>query len=211
MSSKKGPFIHVVGVIGLKAAGKGVFCDRLAHQHGYTAFRLSDAVRNAMLEEVGNSAPSVTEMQNFSNRKKRETGDFGIWGSKVLELAQKRGCTKVLLDGVRNPAEIESARRIAGNAFALVGIVAPITLRAERFLKRGQAGDPLEMAKFLQVDDRDRGIGEGENGQLVDRCLAQVPFANLYNNVGTLQEFHDWGDHTICRMLHDIGESCGAV
>ena len=210
MSAHKGPFLHVVGVIGLKAAGKGVFCDRLQAQ-GYTSFRLSDAVRNAMLEEVENSAPSVTQMQDFSNRKKRETGDFGYWGSRVLELAEKRGCLKVLLDGVRNPAEIESARRVAGSAFALVGITAPIEIRAERFMKRGQAGDPLEMMKFLRVDDRDRGVGEPENGQLVDRCLAQVPFNNLYNNAGSLQEFYDWTDTTICRLLHDIGLHCGAI
>jgi dephospho-CoA kinase len=210
MSANKGPFVHVVGVVGLKAAGKGVFCDRLREQ-GYTAYRLSDAVRNAMLEEAGNSAPSVTQMQDFSNRKKRETGDYGIWGSKVLELAQKRGCRKVLLDGIRNPAEIDAARRVAGSVFALVGIVAPIEVRAERFIKRGQAGDPLELMKFLQVDDRDRGVGEQANGQLVDRCLAQVPFANLYNNAGSLQEFHDWTDATICHLLHDIGESCGAI
>ncbi len=210
MTLQNGPFVHVVGVIGLKAAGKGVFCDRL-REFGYTAFRLSDAVRNAMLEEADNSAPSVTQMQDFSNWKKRQTGDFGIWGSKVLELAQKRGCTRVLLDGVRNPAEIEAARRVAGGVFALVGIVAPIDIRAERFIARGQAGDPLELKKFLQVDDRDRGVGEQENGQLVDRCLAQVPFSNLYNNAGTLQEFHDWSDHTICRLLHDVGQSCGAI
>ena len=210
MSANKGPFVHVVGVIGLKAAGKGIFCDHLKTQ-GYAAFRLSDAVRNAMLEEAGNSSPSVTQMQDFSNRKKRETGDFGIWGSRVLELAQKRGCRKVLLDGIRNPSEIDAVRRVAGEVFSLVGITAPIQLRAERFIKRGQAGDPLELMKFLCIDDRDRGTGEPANGQLVDRCLAQVPLANVYNNDGSLQEFHKWIDSTLCQLLHDIGQSCGAV
>lgn len=196
------PFIHVIGLVGLKAAGKDVMAAKLLASN-YVTYRISDAIRNEMAL-AGNTAPTVVEMQDFSNRRKKDSGDDGVWAGEVLKLAISRGHKLVVINGIRNPGEIMSLQNASGNCLNLVGIVAPTMLRYERLTKRQQSGDPSEFEKFLAMDDRDRGIGEPKNGQHVDRCLARVPHENVYNNVGTLEEYEAWVEATKNRMLAEI-------
>lgn len=191
-------FDVVIGLVGLKAAGKDELCKRLA-PCGYETYRLSDAIREE-LRLRGVTDPTVVELQDFSNRMKRETGDSGLWAGKALDLAAGRGHRKLVVNGLRNPGEIDALRHRAGDRLILVGIVAPSDVRCARFLKRGQAGDPAELMAFLKVDDRDRGIGEPPEGQQVDRCMAMVGHENVFNNDGTLERYHEWIDALRLRL-----------
>lgn len=87
-----------------------------------------------------------------------------------------------------------------GGRFVLVGITAPTEVRFRRFIGRRQDGDSDALSAFLEIDDRDRGVGQPSDGQQVERCLALVRPENLYHNVGTLDEFRDW--------LTDLVERC---
>ena len=189
----------VIGLTGLKAAGKGEFGLYLV-KHGFSTLRVSDAVRVAAKQQ-GISDPTVQQLQDIGDRARKDSGDNGFWAQKVLELAVERGIHHLIVDGIRNPGEIATLERLMAQRFTLVGIVAPLEIRAQRFLSRQQAGDPKTMSDFLNVDDRDRGIGQPPDGQQVNACLSQVFAGNLFNNEGTLEEYHKWIEFLYHRLL----------
>jgi hypothetical protein len=164
---------------------------------------------------LGNVNPSVAQMVEYSNERKRSSGEPGIWARLLCEAADAAGEEFLAVNGIRNPGEIVSMRNMMGDDLVLVGIVAPLTLRAERAMKRAQKGDPQDLAGFMAMDDRDRGIGEPPDGQQVDRCLAQVPHENVYNNKGTLGEYFQWINDTQLRIAQErearLAAQAGAV
>ncbi|MDD5251952.1 MAG: hypothetical protein PHT12_04950 [Patescibacteria group bacterium] len=192
-------FDLVIGLTGLKAAGKDVFVE-LARGHGFETIRTSDVIR-AVLRDRGVEQPSVIQLQDEGDRGRRESGDGAYWQKIMLETARRQGWRRLICNGVRNPVEPLALELLLGDRYVLVGIVAPIDIRAQRFLKRGQAGDPAELWEFLKVDDRDRGIGQPMHGQQVDRTLALVEPANLYNNAGTLEDYRAWIGGRILALL----------
>ncbi|KPJ85703.1 hypothetical protein AMJ57_02030 [Parcubacteria bacterium SG8_24] len=191
-------FDIVLGLTGLKAAGKDELGRYLADR-GFVMKRCSDAIREEARRR-GLEDPTVEQLQDIGDEGRQRFGE-GSWAVELLKMFRQEGVRKAIINGIRNPGEIRALQRHLGDRFVLLGVVAPIGTRAQRFLKRGQAGDPSEMASFLQVDDRDRGIGQPPDGQQVDRCLALVEWENLYNNDSSLEAFHDW----IERLLDRIG------
>jgi dephospho-CoA kinase len=187
----------VVAVIGLKGAGKDVLCQRLAEK-GFATYRFSDPIR---AEAVRRGIPdyTVAQLQDIGDEGRR-AGGTGHWARKLLELARENGHRTITVNGSRNPGEIEALRAEAGNRCVLVGIVAPWHIRFARIAKRGQIEDRAELESFLAMDDRDRGIGQPPEGQQVDRCLAMVPWENLYDNEGPIQEYLAWIDALHARL-----------
>ena len=183
----------VIGLTALKAAGKDEFGKPL-EKLGFCSYRASDAIRNECAKR-GEDNPSVEMLQDVGDEVRRKTGDGGCWMRRLLAMAEKDGCRLMVINGIRNPVEIdmlEEDAKTRGFRFVLVGIVAPIMVRINRYMQRGQDGDTLAMEAFLKLDDRDRGTGQPPDGQQVDRCLARVPWENLHSNDGTLEEFHQW-------------------
>jgi len=191
MTSQDAGLESVISLSGLKAAGKDELCKRMA-SYGYASLRLSDPIR---AEAVRRGFPQYTtdQLQDIGNEGRR-LGGPGYWATKTIELARERGLTKVVINGVRNPGETEALCLAAGDRCTLAGIVAPILVRYARVSGRGQVEDRYDLEKFVAMDDRDRGVGEPADGQHVDRCIALVPLENVYNNVGTLAEYHAWID-----------------
>ncbi|MBI2099622.1 hypothetical protein HYT45_04445 [Candidatus Uhrbacteria bacterium] len=184
-------FERVIGLVGLKAAGKDEFGRRLASHYGFTHTRISDAIR-AEAAKLGLANPATAELQDIGNRGRQISGDGGYWPKELLKLMREQDHRRVAVNGIRHPDEAIALKEICGEKFVLVGIVAPTLIRAARFMSRGQAGDPKEFERFLMIDDRDRGIGEPSYGQQVDRTLALARWENIYNNNGSLEEYRTW-------------------
>ncbi|HTM68566.1 MAG TPA: hypothetical protein VL426_04655 [Candidatus Binatia bacterium] len=198
MTSQGTDLESVISLSGLKAAGKDELCKRLT-SYGYASLRLSDPIR---AEAVRRGFPQYTTdmLQDIGNEGRRQGGP-GYWATKTIELARERGLTKIVINGVRNPGETKALLSAAGDRCTLAGIVAPLMVRYGRVSGRGQVEDKYDLEKFLAMDDRDRGVGEPADGQHVDRCLALVPLENVYNNVGTLADYHAWIDAFHARIL----------
>ncbi len=191
MAHSRFEFLSVIGVIGLKAAGKDELCRYLA-KHGYTTYRISDAIR-AEAATRGIDNPTTRQLQDIGNEGRQQRA-LGFWAGTMLDLAAKNGNRLVVVNGIRSPYEMQTLQTRGDRSVQFCGVVAPTSLRAARFLARKQAGDPADYAEFLRLDDRDRGIGEPPEGQQVDRCLAGVDSRSICNNAGTLAEFHLWID-----------------
>ena len=190
-------FDVVIGLTGLKAAGKDEF-SRILGGYGFVTRRCSDAIREEARRR-GIDDPTVVQLQDIGDEGRSKFGE-GSWAVELLRMFRSDGERRAIINGIRNPGEIRALQEMLGERFTLVGVVAPIGIRAERFLKRGQAGDPSEMERFLSVDDRDRGIGQPPEGQQVDRCLAMVDWENLFNNDGTLDDYREWTERFLARI-----------
>jgi dephospho-CoA kinase len=180
----------VIGVVGLKAAGKDELC-RYISGRGFDVRRLSDPIR-AECAERGIKQPTVKDLQDVSDEVKKASGDFGHWAGEAIRMAQAAGSSLIAINGIRNPGEIDTLERVAGSKLVLVGVTAPTWVRAERLMARARPGDPQNLEEFILMDDRDRGLNQPPEGQQVDRCLARVPHGNIYSNERELQDFHVW-------------------
>ena len=138
-------------------------------------------------------APPVTMLIDLGNEG-RAKGGSGFWAEELIADFRRDGVRRAVVNGVRNPGEIESLRNAAGDALVLVGITAPYDVREARFLKRGQAGDELTPEKFAALDATDRGAGQPDDGQQTDRCMAMVAPEDLYDNAGSLDDYRGWAE-----------------
>jgi len=152
----------------------------------------------------------------FVDRNTLEVGGHSRVSARAIVIAtgsrpampamlQGAGNRLVAVNGLRHPDEVTGLGEIAGSAFVMAGVVAPIGLRAQRLIGRGRAGDPKTIEDFLRLDDTDRGIGQPPHGQQVDRTLARVPWENVCDNRGTLEGFHDWIRAFVARVLKERG------
>ncbi|MEY4723450.1 MAG: hypothetical protein RLZZ324_963 [Candidatus Parcubacteria bacterium] len=198
----------VYAVAGLKAAGKGEFGKRLAERFGFTVLTYSTPIRAVAERELGFEADGktpkykVADLVRIADRERAVNGP-GYWSTPLLEIANARGIQRLVVDGFRNPGEIVTLQRSVGpeTKLVLVGIIAPFDIRCARAQKRLQSGDPLTVDGFRHMDEVDRGIGQPEHGQQVDKCLAMVAPENLYDNAGTLDAYHGWIDGRAMRDL----------
>jgi len=192
-------FEIVIGLTGLKAAGKDELSERLAAQ-GFVTRRCSDEI----IEEAhrrGIDVPTFQQKIEIGNWGREQGEGMVYWARRVVETLRSQGHRRIIVNGLRHPEEVAGLRRLLGDVFVMVGIVAPTPVRAKRLLDRRRGGDPKNMEEFLKLDDDDRGIGQPPHGQQVDRTLALVPWENLYNNQGTLEEYHAWIDVFARRVL----------
>jgi dephospho-CoA kinase len=180
----------IIGVVGLKASGKDVLCERLARS-GFDVQSTSRAVHAECVRQ-GIAEPTVAQMQDLADQQKRIYQDYGLWTRRAIEAARANGSRLIAVNCLRHPAEVAAIEDQDDAGTLLIGVTAPTRIRAARLIARARPGDPQVLEEFMNLDDRDRGIGEPPTGQQVDRTLALVPHRCVYNNAGTLGAFHHW-------------------
>jgi hypothetical protein len=160
-----------------------------------------DAVRRSAREEYGLDNPTVGDLIRIGNEGRQKSGDNGYWARQLIKMIQEGAVYRAVVQGIRNPGEIIRLSETLGQRFFLIGITAPLRLRAERLMARGRSGDPRTLEAFMNLDDADRGIGQPPDGQRTDDCLARVDLANRFVNDGTLDEFHAWLDGRVDQAI----------
>ena len=182
-----------IGLTGSIASGKEAVASMLI-EAGFVYFSLSDRVR----EEAGRCGfqpPSRRDLQHIGNELR---GKFGptVLAQRTLEKIDAAGVAEVVVDGFRNPHEVECFRQ--RTRFYLVAVDAPTTTRFERLLERRRPGDPETLPEFLELDARDRGLGESREGQQVGACLKLATFSVW--NEGSLEDLRQKLDALLTRI-----------
>ena len=173
----------IIGLTGSLAAGKEVVSD-FFKEKGFIYFSLSNEVRQVAKER--GIELTRKNLQDIGNEL-RETKGIGVLAKRVLNKIKTNKSSNFIIDGIRNPAEIDILKEL--NNFFLIAVDAPKEIRFERFVKRDRESDPKTWDGFLKVDARDKGEGESETGQGVGRCMERADFT-LSNN-GTLEEIQN--------------------
>lgn len=179
----------IVGVVGQIASGKGVLVDYLVKKYGFISFSLSTIVH----EEVKKRGIKKIErktLQDVGDGLRKKYGNDVLAKRAVEKLkvisSQLRGKNRFIIEGIRNPAEVEYFKKIS--YFVLIGIRAKRRLRFERILKRGKPWDPKTWDEFLKIDRRDYGINQEDSGQQVGECIKMADY--ILTNNKDLESFY---------------------
>lgn len=163
----------IIGLTGTLASGKDVISEYLKEK-GFVYFSLSQEVREAAKERK--IELTRENLQDLGNQLRKEKG-IGALAKLVSEKIKNQNCSNAVIDGIRNPAEVEFLEGIEN--FSLIAVDAPQEIRFKRFINRNKESDPKTFEEFLKVDSRDQGEGEPEDGQQVRKCMDKAQFILL--------------------------------
>lgn len=176
MASKK-KYIVYVGVVGQIAVGKGVLVEYLLKKLGFVSFSLSSILHEELKKRGINEFTRET-LQDIGDQLRKRYGD-DVLARRAIEVLKKHGEKHVVIEGIRNPGEIEFLKK--NPAFILIGVKASRELRFNRLQQRAKPWDPKNWSDFVKVDRRDLGVGQKKSGQQVGKCLAYCDYV-LTNN-----------------------------
>ena len=170
----------IIGITGAFGSGKSTASDLLVSK-GFTKIILS-----LFLEEEANrrGIKKVTRktLQDIGNEWRKKYG-ADILAKKALAFSKEKKFKKAVVDGIRNPKEIETFRK-NGN-FKLIAVVANRRTRFNR-LRGLERREKLDWKLFDKLDDRDLGVGEARSGLQVALCIAMADI--FIENNGSLEE-----------------------
>ena len=167
----------VVGISGTIGSGKEMVVDFLKKKYSNYHVSLSSMIRSE-LERKRKDFNRMT-LQDHGNemRSKYGSGILAMLGIEYLP----RDKEMILVEGIRNPGEIEYLKRKFGKQFVMVGIDATPEMRFERLMKRAKPLDPKTWEEFVLLDNRDQGEGEPPHGQQLKACLEKCDLKIFYD------------------------------
>ena len=93
----------------------------------------------------------------------------------------------VIVDAIRNPAEVRALRESLDTDFALVAVVAPEETIVARLRSRARTGDVVDDADLARrVLAAEMGLDEPEHGHNIAECIAMADVR--IDNAGSLPE-----------------------
>ncbi len=167
----------IIGVVGQIASGKGILVKYLTERLDCVAFSLSSILHDELKKKKVEKFTRKT-LQDMGDKMRKKEGDE-VLARRVIRTLLKQGKERVVIEGIRNPGEIEFLKK--NTNFILIGVKAKRELRFKRLLSRGKGWDPKNYNDFIKVDKRDLGVGQDKSGQQVGKCLAYCDYT-LTNN-----------------------------
>lgn len=159
--------VFVIGLTGTVASGKEVVKDVIKKNVDCYSVSLSAAIRGEI--EKKKKVFNRTTMQDIGNELRQKYGAHVL--AKVSTEFMPREKPVLVVDGIRNPGEVEWLKKNYQGYFALVAVDAPQQTRFERMKARARPIDPQTMEEFVAIDQRDQGANEPPYGQQVRRCV----------------------------------------
>lgn len=184
-----------LGLTGPIGSGKGEVT-KILIKKGFCYISLSDIVR----EEARKRDLELTRenLQNLGNSLRREFG-AGVLGKIVRERIEEEPEKNWVIDGIRNPYEVEELRKM--NDFYLIAITAPIEILIERVISRKRVEDPESEDEIREKILREIGDDQPEEGQRIKDCIAISDFTIV--NIHSLSHLEEEVEK-ILKILSDL-------
>ncbi len=160
----------IIGLTGPMASGKTTVLDALK-KWGFKHVTLSDMVREEA-RRLGIDEKRENLM-NVGQTLRRKHGT-GILAKRALEKTKTAGGDKWVIDGIRNPAEIEELRKEPD--VVIIANTAPEALIIERIRSRKRSDDTFDEVSIKRKLRREMGEGEPEDGQQVGKCIEMADY-----------------------------------
>jgi dephospho-CoA kinase len=173
---------HVVGITGTIAAGRGNVKEILMKKFPCYQVKISDIIRAEF--ERKKQTFNRTTLQEMGNDMRKTYGPH-IFALLAIEYLP-RDKDMIIIEGIRNPGEINYLKKNFGEKFFLIGVDAPQQIRFERIKENGKYNDPKVFEEFVVLDEREQGKDEPEWGLQVRKCIEQANFVIM--NDGTLDQ-----------------------
>jgi dephospho-CoA kinase len=179
--------MKIIGITGTLASGKTSVKDFFLSRFPSSYFiSLSDIIEEELLKEG-----KELKRENFiekGNELRKRYGDQVLVEVVTLTLSEKIEKQFLIIDGIRNPGEVEFLRKKFGKDFILIAFDAPREIRFRRLRERKKEGDPKTFEEFLEIDETDLGKNQPEYGQNVEECLKLADY--LIINDGSVNELN---------------------
>jgi dephospho-CoA kinase len=179
--------MKIIGITGTLASGKTSVKDFFLSRFPSSYFiSLSDIIKEELLKEG-----KELKRENFiekGNELRKRYGSQILVEVATLTLPKNTNNLIVIIDGIRNPGEVEYLKKKFGKNFVLIAVDAPKELRFKRLLERKKEGDPKTFEEFNEIDETDNGKNQPEYGQRVGECLKLADY--LIINDGSLDELN---------------------
>lgn len=177
---------NIITIVGPIASGKGTVIDYL-QKHGYVKFSLSDEIRSDFQKKNPYNVPTRVALQDLGDEMRKKDGS-DYWARRIGEKIKKIDKTKIIIDSVRNPAEVAWFKKnLKAN---IIAIDCDTTTSIKRAISRARDIDPtINLDELKKVIERDLGINQPEYGQQVRKCIELADVA-ITNN-GSLQELQE--------------------
>lgn len=159
-----------LGLTGPIGSGKGEIT-KILIEKGFCYVSLSDIVREEAKKR--NIELSRENLQNLGNVLRKEFG-AGILGKIVREKIEEKSEKNWVIDGIRNPKEVEELRKIED--FYLIAVTAPLEVLIERVISRKRVEDPESLKEIREKILREIGDDQPEEGQRIKDCIAISDF-----------------------------------
>ena len=172
----------IIGLTGSMGCGKGEVV-KILEKEGYKYVTLSMMVRE---EARKRGIPEEREKLMEVGNSMRKEGGAGILAKRALETVKNSGHDKWVVDGIRNPAEIDELKN--GENVHIVGIKTDLELLVERIISRNRESDAKTREDIVRKVNREWGEGEPADGQQVGKCMEKVDM--LIDNNGTLEDLN---------------------
>lgn len=187
--------MKVIGLTGTMGSGKNTVKHFILRKFNCYHVTLSDVIR-AEIEKKRGTLNRVT-LQDIGNEMRQKYGNH-ILAMLAIEYLP-RDKEMVIVDGIRNPGEIEYLKNKFGKNFKLIAVDAPIEVRFERIRNRGDQKDPKTFEEFVDIDKRDKGNGEPVYGQHVAACIEIADF-KIENN-GAVERLEEKIDKVVKKIF----------
>lgn len=162
----------IIGFTGAFGSGCTTAAKHLRDARQFSMIRLSDALRKSWKKSHKHEASRV-QLQRLGDDLRRKYHSGILVELALKDLAGKGALPDtIVLDGIRNVAEIQYLRNRFGYAFTLVAILASFDARWDR-IESTYTDNGLGLSDFIEDDKRDKNE-ETEYGQQVELCVDQA-------------------------------------
>ncbi len=175
----------VVVFVGEKLAGKEVASHYLQRRHGFVSYRFSKILVD-ILDRLHLPVSRVNEVALVGGLRERFGG--GVLAQVIAAEIKMRKQKRVVLDGMRHPAEFEALKKLPG--FLLVYLTAPLELRFKRARARGEkVGERnFTLAEFKREESLPtevfiRGLGRKAKVKLVNSSTLPELYQQIEDKV----------------------------
>ncbi len=170
----------IIGLTGPMASGKTTVLDALK-KWGFKHITLSDMIR-----EEAQKLGIKEERENLMNigQSLRSKHGPGVLAFRSLEKIKSAGGDKWVVDGIRNPAEIEELRKESD--VIIIANTAPEDMIINRICSRKRSDDTCDETSIRRKLRREMGEGEPPEGQQVGKCIEMADY--VFENTMPMEE-----------------------
>lgn len=167
----------IFGIVGYSGSGKDVVSDIL-QKHGFVPIRLSDAIRK-YAEENRIKIKNTNDLVNLGNWL-REISGPDILPRLVAQSMEFKHADKIVINGIRNPAEVDYLHEY--HEAVIAGIIITEEKLISNILGRKREGDPVDRDGVIKMLAREKGA-DGNTGMDIEACLKKTDIR--ISNIGS--------------------------
>lgn len=154
-----------MGLTGAFGSGTTFLAENFFEKEGFVTCSLSHVLKEKYVKEKGESFKTRHDLQEFGNEI-READSAVLAKSLDEETIDKHPGEKIVIDSIRNPAEINYFRKKYPE-FILIGVFADYDVRWERVKKSYDSSKDT----FDADEQKDKGTFEPKYGQKISDCF----------------------------------------